>query len=553
MSKLLIDEIFADRKYDMVMFDEVSMAYVFQVLAASGFAKKRFVCVGDFMQLAPIAQSPAREVLSEDIFSYLGISKGEQIYYHPWLVLLDEQRRMYPDISEFSNRYVYHRLLKDHPCVIDNNIDTVNDSPFSGNAINLINLMGCYCAADKNEQNSRFNILSALITFASAYKTVNSRKVSIITPYSAQTRLIRAMLSDLKAHDEKVDIKCATVHQFQGSESDVIYFDAVESYPGKKPGWLMDKNLNSIKRLINVALTRAKGKLITVANKKFWDDNYKDKANNHTFYKLLNFIEKYGNVVSHKNDSSLENHIRLLNIDKFMDFYLDNTYSEKLTYDIIQAKKEIIVSFPRTKKDENVPKSLMNLLEQNQLYGVSVSLKCDDVVFPLIIIDNKVVWYGAPFDDWTFERGNLIYKTVCPIACRIKGDYTVEMIKSLTSIEFKKCRNLYSGLEEKSNSLIDDESDGKELSGLAGYINENLKCAECGSPLALAIGKSKKPYLKCSSCGEREYLTPEEVNKYIRLHNVTCPIHHMEIRCGLSRYGLFVKCRNEHYLKVEEI
>jgi hypothetical protein len=48
------------------------------------------------------------------------------------------------------------------------------------------------------------------------------------------------MLRDYYEHGTKV-ISCATVHQFQGSESDVLIFDAVESYPGSKVGFLMGK------------------------------------------------------------------------------------------------------------------------------------------------------------------------------------------------------------------------------------------------------------------------------------------------------------------------
>ncbi len=50
-------------------------------------------------------------------------------------------------------------------------------------------------------------------------------------------------------------ISCATVHQFQGSESDIVIFDAVESYPKSAVGYLMGKDPDNIIRLINVAVT----------------------------------------------------------------------------------------------------------------------------------------------------------------------------------------------------------------------------------------------------------------------------------------------------------
>ena len=67
---------------------------------------------------------------------------------------------------------------------------------------------------------------------------------------------------------------------------------AVESYPAKKPGWLMGKDFDSIRRLINVAVTRARGKLIVVANNTFWSNNY--EGSKHTLYKLLQYMKENG-------------------------------------------------------------------------------------------------------------------------------------------------------------------------------------------------------------------------------------------------------------------
>ena len=170
--------------------------------------------------------------------------------------------------------------------------------------MNLVNLAGTYCAADKNTDGSRFNILSAIISFSTAVAADQEtiERVGIITPYAAQTRLIRAMLKDYYKQNDH-HISCATVHQFQGSEADLIVFDAVESYPKAAVGYLMGKEPDSIMRLINVAITRAKGKLITVANDKFWINLY--KGTNHIFYKLLDYIKEGHKVVSNSEKTLL--------------------------------------------------------------------------------------------------------------------------------------------------------------------------------------------------------------------------------------------------------
>lgn len=103
ISRATIDPMFEERQFDLVMFDEVSMAYVPQVIAAAALAKEKFMCVGDFRQLAPISQSSDSRVLQVDIFSYLQIVDGKgNMYWHPWLAMLmnkDEWLRQFQNFQ----------------------------------------------------------------------------------------------------------------------------------------------------------------------------------------------------------------------------------------------------------------------------------------------------------------------------------------------------------------------------------------------------------------------------------------------------------------------
>lgn len=76
VSKIYADLLFENMAFDVVMFDEVSMAYVPQIICAASFAQKHLICVGDFRQLAPIVQSGAKvqplgKFLWPEIFSHL--------------------------------------------------------------------------------------------------------------------------------------------------------------------------------------------------------------------------------------------------------------------------------------------------------------------------------------------------------------------------------------------------------------------------------------------------------------------------------------------------
>lgn len=579
ISKVTIDKLFTGRKYDVVMFDEVSMAYVSQLLCAATYARERFIAVGDFRQLAPIAQSDARRILERDIFNYLKISTGgREIFYHPWLVMLNEQRRMHPGISEFASKNVYNTLLKDHESVVQNRRAIAHRAPLAGQAMGLIDLSGTFCAAAKNSDNSRLNILSAILTFSSALTAERngSDSVGIITPYAAQTRLIRAMLKDYSSKNN-TEIACSTVHQFQGSERDVIIFDAVESYPSQKAGWLMSRNENGhVTRLINVAVTRARGKLITVANSQFWENCFNDSS--HTFYQLIRHLKKKTPVVNLK-DKKLANYAKSLYTGKNIRYYPMgyDTYYADFVKDVQRAREKIVVSIPDGNLKEGA-KAVLDLLQQAKKDGIHLLMKTadyaalpqewkaycwgsDDAVFPLIMIDDRVIWYGLPDAVGTFHDGSWAFATGLPMVYRITGEHTIEMIKSLSGLENRTIDKNTKPLTEKTDGeryhaqREDDDSqdDGRELDGLAAFVQENRTCTKCSKPMELKKGRSGKVYLKCPSCGEMEYLTPEFTNWYINTQHVRCPIHGCDLTAKVGQYGLYIRCDRGHYLKADEI
>lgn len=572
-----VDPIFDSKQFDLVMFDEVSMAYVPQVIAAAALSKGKFLCVGDFRQLAPISQCPDSQLLKKDIFSYLKIIDGTgHMYWHPWLVMLNEQRRMHPDIAGFSNKYIYKRLLQNHKSVEDSRNAIVQAFPLPGDAMNLIDIAGTYCAADKNTDGSRFNILSAIIAFSTAVcasqQTVEN--VGIITPYAAQTRLIRAMLKDYTTRKES-RISCATVHQFQGSESDIIIFDAVESYPKSAVGYLMGKDPDNIARLINVAVTRAKGKLITVANDKFWDNLY--TGTNHIFYKLLNYIKDGHNVVSNHSKTFLpylENNspgqtIQLYTNEDAAIFMLEN--------DLEKAKGRVVISLPSGKLRDTNDK-IIGAIDKVHARGIDIlmkSNKCaelpdtwkkycvgtENATFPLIVIDDETAWYGIPTADWNFKvdkSSSLL--TVVHVMARMKGKNTIEMVKALTELESVRTgANIrILGNKENINSQRrkDSLADETDSAGLAAFVEEKEFCPECKNHMILTKNQRGTAYIRCSNknCKKMKYLTTDLMNWYIESYNVKCPKNDGgELKGILGKYGPCIKCSKGHFLKPEEI
>lgn len=589
ISRATIDPIFEERQFDLVMFDEVSMAYVPQVIAAAALAKEKFMCVGDFRQLAPISQSPDSRVLQVDIFSYLQIVDGKgNMYWHPWLVMLNEQRRMAPAISEFPSKFIYNRLFKDNAEVINGKKKRDNDlviksAPLPGDALNLIDLAGTYCAADKNTDGSRFNILSAVISFSTAVKAEQNhiKTVGIITPYAAQVRLIRAMLKDYYTKGT-TNVSCATVHQFQGSESDVIVFDAVESYPKSAVGYLMGKEPNQVARLINVAITRGKGKVITVANARFWENVF--KGTNHIFYKLLQHIKNGKHHVIDNHDKTLKPYIESVNPGRMINIFMNEQDAISMfEQDMKKAKWQTVVSLPSGELRET-EHQVFEIFDEADSRGVDIKMKSNDyaklpeqwkaycvgtenATFPLIIIDDEVVWYGLPTAKWKFQVDKTTSMiTVVHSMVRIKGKNTVEMIKALTDIETVVVGQNIRKLDNKKSKLVtnsfaassgNSEDNGSILNyGLGAFIEEKEFCPKCKNHMILAKNARGTAYLKCSNkaCKETKYLTVDLMNWYINSHNIKCPKRDGgELKGGLGKYGPYVRCNCGHFLKPDEI
>ena len=579
ISKVTIDPFFDVKEYDIVMFDEVSMAYVPQIICAASYARNKLVLVGDFRQLSPIVQSDAKTVLGSDIFAYLGISDGTKVHAHPWLVMLNEQRRMHPAISAFANKTIYNNLLLDYENVESSRKYIVNRQPLPGNAVNLINMAGSYSAAMKNSDNSRFNILSAIVSFLTAIQAEDNGEdsIGIITPYAAQTRLIRAMIQDHRKNNS-TDVACSTVHQFQGSERNLIIFDAVENYPASKVGWLMGKERDSVSRLINVAVTRARGKLIAVANATFWENKF--GGTQHAFYQLVKYLMESGKVVSVK-EKTLAPYIQQLPSTRNFCLYQDvNDAIDDFRLDVKKAQETVTISIPDGKLDAETQDVVLKIILDAAKKGIrilcktngyedlperwkSIAWASDDAVFPLIIIDDKVAWYGFPKSRGMFRDGNSGYVTVCQTVYRIRGEHTLEMIKAFSDIEYRLVNGQRKPLLEKNGKTdlikhgIDDDSedDGKGTAGLDAFIRNKEKCTRCKSPMTVTRSRQGKVFLRCScsSCNEIAYLTPEMTNSYIEREHVTCPTHHCGIHAGLGKYGIYVRCDQGHFLKPDEI
>ena len=190
----------------------------------------------------------------------------------PRLVRITAQRRcakgiweqvesLYPTIADATDAGNLRRFIDMNPepgtSVVLRDTSLVGEK-----SNNCVQLGGSW----QNEYTASEALELAHNLVTSASKSIS---VAIITPYRAQVKLLKRWIKDRRADDDTFDhIDVGTVHQFQGSDADIVIFDMVDGRGRPHIGKLLTGK-NGI-RLVNVAMTRAKGKLIVFANKRWY-------------------------------------------------------------------------------------------------------------------------------------------------------------------------------------------------------------------------------------------------------------------------------------------
>lgn len=264
-----------NRRFDVVIIDEASIAPMPAVYVVASRANESATIVGDPCQLSPICQAKtpaANKWLKRDLFGHVGIAIGNADGGKR-SVMLQEQYRMHPAISIIPRRHVYEDRLGDgNPGTSVRPIEPMMSSPLV-----LCDTSRANPRVTKPPYQSRYNEYHALCTVHIAKMALASLgdhrpeqdsdklPLGIVTPYSPHAQRISQLLKQTDAQMAR-RIRVGTTHSFQGLEFDVVIFDTVESPPLKPHSFIAGQRMSEATRLVNVAVTRAKHKLIIVAN-----------------------------------------------------------------------------------------------------------------------------------------------------------------------------------------------------------------------------------------------------------------------------------------------
>lgn len=533
LSKATIAPEIYERRFDAVLIDEASMAYIPHCVFTSSLATQRTAIFGDFRQLAPISQADTQHSnhwLKRDIFDEAGIIErvNRQETDHR-LVLLRTQYRMHSSIAKIPNTLFYQNRLVDGVGVDQQAAAIISRNPAEGKAVVFYDLshLNAHCFSEQ-ESHSRFNFMSALLTveLAQSINQQGIQSVGIITPYSAQARLIHRLLLDLKCDPEKM--KVATVHKFQGSEKDVILFDTAEGYP-KEPGLLISKDNDTAHRLSNVAVSRARGKFILLSNQQYIRAKLQ---NDNGLRKIVEYLSKNLGAERPVLANTAGNRIAFTEMPGIQYYPSSGLVKGAVEKDLSSAREEIAINWPDPVQKPYFSPYSMLVCDSSKVrffftgagksafnVGLRNARFWEGVMSPnigLVGIDRKILWV---FPSTADTNG---------IVIRLELPKTISLLYGFWRIV-------------PENDLIQGTISEKIESG-KGPIG--LPCPQCKGLMWLEIGRYGV-YLGCTShCGFTRKLMPNDATELARVMGKTCE------RCGgqvigkRSYGGVFLACCN---------
>jgi ssDNA-binding Zn-finger/Zn-ribbon topoisomerase 1 len=540
-SKAVIAAEIYDRRFDAIVVDEASMAYIPHCVFVSTLARRRISVFGDFRQLAPISQSTtdaAERWLQQDIFGEAGIvRKVRQGIPDSRLVLLKTQYRMHPDIAIVPNQLFYDGQLATDSGVVERTSSIAESLPGAGEALVFRDLtkLSAFCRTEK-QSKSRFNLVSAIAAIDTAYRIVQTQNLSvgIITPYNAQARLINRLLRDTKLLD--LSIKAATVHSFQGSEQNIIIFDAVDGKPKRQAGVLLRDSTNGTSmRLANVAITRAQGKFIALVNDQYLSEKLLPSS---SFYQLMTQVKAQGDVESLSWASPANSTGWMPQLPGMQYFSNHQAAKSQIEADLQQAKEEIAISWSTRLTAHHFSAAILRSCRPSVRFFITGQGCCD---FAQIGLENTKLWDIGLRTEASFvgiDREILwVYlnpRSSSNPVLRLEMAATVKLLYAF-------CR-LIPDDELKRETLTERSEADKSPIG-----NRCLKCGN--STLWLQSGRYGA-YLACTvqGCGYTKPIRVREATELARFMGLKCDRAgcggQIEGRKRRSDGGIFLGCTN---------
>jgi len=286
------EELFSLKSFDTLIVDEASQLLEPMLISILPYFK-RFILVGDHMQLSAVVTQPESSsvVLNKDLLeiglSDMRISLFERLLNQAvkndwnWAYgMLSEQGRMHIDIMRVANGFYKGKLMIiEAVSRLSAKRELYAKSELQRN-LSENRLMYFPSKIEKSKGLSKANIDEAQIVvdivkeLLDLYELngieINQNTIGIITTFRAQIAIIKN-----KFEENGIDVSLVgidTVERYQGSARDVIVFSACANSTVRL-NQIISENKDGLDRKLNVVITRAKEQFILVGNEEILSGN----------------------------------------------------------------------------------------------------------------------------------------------------------------------------------------------------------------------------------------------------------------------------------------
>ncbi len=304
MTPEVVSEIFPlfEKSFDLVIFDEASQLYIEKSIPTI-FRAKKLVVAGDSKQLRPSSLGSGRLEYDIDEYDEDNIALEEESLLElakykilPPLVLNFHYRSKYQELISFSNYAFYEDDLYISPNTTDKSYNAITvykvDNGLWINRSNRPEALKIVSLLKDILKNRENNETIGIITFNSQQRDMIDDLIDLECSKDSDFASLVKAEYQRKKDGEDIGLFIKNIENVQGDERDIIIFSIgyAKNEMGKLVhnfGWLNQKGGEN---RLNVAITRAKQKVIVVTSINSHDLKVEQTANRGPLY-LKKYLE----------------------------------------------------------------------------------------------------------------------------------------------------------------------------------------------------------------------------------------------------------------------